>query len=93
MPTSIPDWLPSLACVGVMTAAFVYCGVLFVRDGNRRLKGIVGDVPPAYRPRAEIKARVVRDQLVAQAAERIVDAELKQVAPLYEEPTRSADRN
>jgi hypothetical protein len=91
MPTSIPDWITSLAGVGVMTGAFVYCGVEFVRDGNRRLKGIVGDVPAAYRPRAELEARVVRDQLVAREVNRVLDPELERLAPLYVQASADAE--
>jgi len=74
-----------------MAVAFVYCAVQFVRDGNRRLKGIVGDVPPAYRPRAELEARVVRDQLVAREVNRVLDPELKRLAPLYVQASADAE--
>lgn len=91
MPSSIPDWVPSLAGVGVMTVAFVYCAVMFVRSGNRRLKGILGDVPAAYRPRAELEARVVRDQLVAREVNRVLDPELERLAPLYVQAVADAE--
>jgi hypothetical protein len=93
MPSSVFDWVTSLAPVVVMSGAFVYAGVVCVRGRLRRRRGIVApDVPAVYRPRAELEARVVQEQMVARHAERIVSAEYERVAPLYDEPKLPAPR-
>lgn len=94
MPNSVPDWVIWLAAVLLMSGAFIYAGCVHVVSEYRRRRGVVAPgVPAAYRPRAEAEAAVVREQLVASAADRIVAAELDRVALLYEEPTRSANSN
>ncbi|MFJ7297580.1 hypothetical protein [Streptomyces collinus] len=87
MPSSVVDWVTSLAPVVVMSGAFIYAGCVHLRSKYRRRRGIVApDVPAAYRPRAEERARLARD------AERIVSAEFGRVAPLYDEPKLPAPR-
>jgi hypothetical protein len=93
MPSSVFDWVTSLAPVVVMSGAFIAAGVVHLRSEYRKRRGIVApDVPPAYRPRAELEARIVRHQMVARSAERIVSAQYERVAPLYEEPKQPAPR-
>jgi hypothetical protein len=93
MPSSVFDWVTSLAPVVVMSGAFIYAGCVHLRSKRRKRRGVVGPVvPPVYRPRAEVEARIVRHQMVARSAERIVSAEYERVAPLYDEPKLSAPR-
>jgi hypothetical protein len=94
MSNSVSDWFIWLAAAGLMFGAFIHAGFVHLVSEYRRRRGVVAPGAPAvYRPRAEVEAAVVRQHLVARAAERIVAAELDRVAPLYEEPTRSANSN
>jgi hypothetical protein len=92
MPSSVSDWVTSLAPVAVMSAAFIYGGAVHVRSKYRRRRGIVApNVMPVYRPRAELEARVVRDQLVAREVNRVLDPALERLSPLYEQASADAE--
>lgn len=88
MPDSLSDWMLSLLAPGVMCASGIYAGLAHLKSRRDRRRGVrPHGVPAVYVARREVEDRIVRNQMVAKAAELIVDAELERVAPLYDEPT------
>jgi hypothetical protein len=94
MSDFVPDWIITVAAVLIMYAAVLYAvGCHLTGKWRRRRRIPPADMNPVYQRRAEFKARVEREQHVADHAERIVAAEYGRVAPLYEEPPQSEPAN
>lgn len=88
MPNSLSDWLLSLAPPIILSASAIYAGFVHWRGKRNRRRGVrPHGVPAVYERRQEFEERIVRHQMVAREAARIVAAESKRLSPLYEEPT------
>ncbi|MFF7795631.1 hypothetical protein [Streptomyces sp. NPDC007991] len=91
------ETLLGLAYPLILSASFVFAAVsCWWRRRQRRRGRLPGDVFPGFyghRARTSREERVESWMRTAREADRIVLDEYERIAPLYEEPTRSAPVN
>lgn len=92
MPVSVYEWLSALGAIGVMSAAFIYSGLLWVR-GRRRdrrdWRASCGSPKPRPRARDVVAEEMARIE-ATRDAERIVAAAYERMEALYEVPDQPA---